>query len=150
MLYVLFQAGGERFALDSSKVAEVAGLVRFKKVPQAPDHIAGLFNYRGGVIPAVDLSVLLCGRASSPLLSTRILVVRLGRAPERFLGLVAERATETLNLEASDFEAPGLSSDRTPYLGGVARDPRGMIQLLHLERILPEEVRDALVRAGVD
>ncbi len=148
MLYVLFQAGGERFALESSKVAEVAGLVRFKKVPHAPDHIAGLFNYRGGVIPAVDLSVLLCGRPSSPLLSTRILVVGLGKVPERFLGLVAERATETVCLEASDFEVPELSNDRAPYLGGVARDAQGMIQLLLLERILPEEVRDALVEGA--
>ncbi len=147
---MIFQAGGERFALDSSRVAEVAGLAHFKKVPHAPDYVAGLFSYRGKVIPAVDLSALLGGGPAGPLLSTRLLVVRLGGKLERRLGLVAEKATESLYLQESDFEEPGLSMERAPYLGGVARDSRGMIQHLDIERVLPEEVREALYQGEAD
>jgi chemotaxis-related protein WspB len=56
MLFLLFQLGEERYALDTSHVAEVLPLVAITPIPQAPTGVAGLFNYRGAPVPAIDLS----------------------------------------------------------------------------------------------
>jgi len=47
MLFLLFQLGQDRYALEASRVIEVLPLVSLKRIPQAPRGVAGLFNYRG-------------------------------------------------------------------------------------------------------
>ena len=44
MLFLLFQLGGERYALEVSRVVEVLPLLSFKQFPHAPPGIAGIFN----------------------------------------------------------------------------------------------------------
>ena len=58
MLFLLFQIGKDRYALEASRVVEVVPLLALKELPQAPKGVAGLFNYRGALVPAVDLSEL--------------------------------------------------------------------------------------------
>jgi chemotaxis-related protein WspB len=61
MLFLLFQLGSERYALDASRVVEVVPLLCLQRLPQAPPGVAGVFNYRGQPVPAVDLSQLTMG-----------------------------------------------------------------------------------------
>ena len=51
MLFLLFQIGQHRYALDSRRVAEVLPLVDIKEIPHAPAGVAGVFNYRGVPVP---------------------------------------------------------------------------------------------------
>lgn len=109
MLFVLFQLGQNRYALDARQVAEVLPLVVVTQIPQAPAAVAGVFNYRGAPVPAIDLSQLTLGRPVRRRLNTRIVLVHypdVGGAM-RLLGLIAERATETLRREPADFTASG-------------------------------------------
>ena len=47
MLFLLFQLGKDRYALEASRVVEVVPLLALKQLPQAPKGVAGIFNYRG-------------------------------------------------------------------------------------------------------
>src|SRR6187551_1705243 len=102
MLFLLFELGADRYALDVDRVLEVLPLVRIKTIPRSSPGVAGIFNYRGAPVPAIDLSALLTGRPAPVLLSTRLILVRYpdSRGIDRTLGLVAERATEMLRQEA--------------------------------------------------
>jgi len=146
MLFLVFQLGDERYALDAGVVAEVLPLVRMKRIPQAPPGLAGLFDYHGAPVPALDLSELACGRPAQLRMSTRILLVRYpdeaGRP--RPLGLIAERVTQTLRREAADFVASGVSPAGAPYLGAVATDGTGMLQRIDFDKLLSTTVRDVL------
>ena len=62
MLFLLFELGQDRYALDVRQVAEVLPLVEFKRIPQAPPFVAGLLNYRGDPVPVIDLSQLTLSR----------------------------------------------------------------------------------------
>ena len=139
MLFLLFQLGPDRYALDSSRVVEVLPLVELKRLPQAPPGVAGVFNYRGRPVPAVDLSELTLGQASAARMSTRIIVVSYrGSAPGgQLLGLVAENATEMMRREVKDFVDAGLEIGAAPYLGPIVMDPQGRpIQWLKEEHLL--------------
>jgi chemotaxis-related protein WspB len=65
MVFLLFQLGSGRYALEASRVVEVVPLLEMKPLPQAPRGVAGIFNYRGRPVPAVDLSALTLGQPAS-------------------------------------------------------------------------------------
>ena len=146
MLFLLFQLGNDRYALDANRVVEVVPLVALKRLPQAPRGVAGIFNFRGRPVPAVDLSELTLGQPAAERLSTRIVIVHYpdGAGRAQLLGLIAEYATETLRTEPSAFVDYGVRMGSAPYLGPVVMDARGPIQWLHEQRLLSEPVRDLL------
>lgn len=146
MLFLLFELGRDRYALDARQVAEVLPLVDITAVPQAPPAVAGVFNYRGAPVPVIDVSQLTLGRPSARRLSTRIVLVHYPDATgrSRLLGLIAERATQAVHRDESDFVASGVTTDGAPYLGPVATDARGLVQRLDASTLLPPSVRDVL------
>jgi chemotaxis-related protein WspB len=151
MLFLLFQLGGDRYALDAVQIAEVLPLLSLTAIPDAPPGVAGLMNYHGAPVPVIDLSALALGRPSRSRMSTRMILVHYPDATgtSRLLGLVAERATETMRREPADFVASGVNSDGAPYLGPVVTDDRGVVQRVTVSALLSDAVRDALFRQPV-
>ena len=146
MLFLLFKLGKDRYALEARHVVEVVPLLALKRLPQAPPGVAGLFNYRGQPVPAVDLSEITMGQPAHEQLSTRIIVVNF-REPtgtSHLLGLIAEHATEMLRKEPGEFVEPGLKLGTAPYLGPVLIDAHGPIQWIHEQRLLSESVSKLL------
>ena len=148
MLFLVFELARDRYVLDVRQVAEVLPLVAIKEIPQAPPAVAGILNYRGAPVPVIDLSQLTLGRPAERRLSTRIVLVRYPDAGghTRLLGLIAERATQTMRRDERDFVASGVSSEGASYLGPVAADARGLLQWLDARTLLPASVRDMLFR----
>ena len=148
MLFLLFELGQDRYALDVQQVAEVLPLVGITPIPQAPPAVAGIVSYRGAPVPVIDVSQLTLGRPAERRLSTRIVLVHYpdteGRA--RLLGLIAERATQMVRREETDFVASGITSEGASYLGPVATDARGIVQRLDAQTLLPMSIRDMLFR----
>lgn len=152
MLFLLFQLGNDNYALEAAQVAEVLPLVDIKRIPLAPAGVAGIINYRNAPVPVVDLSALMLGVPAPARLSTRIVLVHypVNRGDMRLLGLIAERATETVRCDPSDFVPPGITNESTSYLGPVAPGPRGMIQRIELKDLLSEPVWDLLLKEQVE
>lgn len=147
MLLLVFQLGEERYALEASLVAEVLPLVAVTPIPQAPAAVAGIFNYRGKPVPAIDLSQLTLGRPARRRLNTRIILVHYaGGGAAQLLGLIAENATETLRRDAAEFVPSGITNAATPYLGPVVMDARGPVQKIELAELVPPSLRDMLFR----
>ena len=146
MLFLLFQLGRDRYALEASRVVEVVPLLALKQLPQAPKGVAGVFNYRGQPVPAVDLSALTLGQPASERFSTRIIIVNYpdDSGTNHLLGLIAEHATEMVRKEAKDFVDSGMKLGAAPYLGPILEDGDGAIQWIYEHRVLPEPVRQLL------
>src|SRR5207248_107653 len=124
MLVLTFQVGPEPLALDIRRVREVVPRVRLRPVSGAPAWLAGVFVYRGRVVPVLDLHRLAGGGECPPHLSSRIILVP-HRAPgpphpalsppggegrvrgtERLLGLLA---TQVADLREVPGEQPPAS-----------------------------------------
>jgi chemotaxis-related protein WspB len=108
--------------------------------------VAGVFIYRGRPVPALDLCRLTLGRPAAEHLSTRIIIVNYGNTPdeEQLVGLIAERATETIRREPKDFSEPGVKLSSAPFLGAVLTDDKGVIQLISTQKLLQENLRGLL------
>jgi len=146
MLCLLFQIGNERYALEAGHAVEVIPFLNLRRIPQAPRGVAGIFNYRGRPVPAVDLCELTLGQPARERLSTRIIVVQYTDAEGRLqlVGLIAEHATEMMRRDERDFVESNLRSSNAPYLGPVIMDDKGSIQLVRAQHLLAENLRDLL------
>ena len=152
MLFLIFQAGGDWYALNTAHVIQVLPQVVWKQLPQAVPGIAGVLDYHGSPVPLVDLTALLLGVPAKRQMSTRIILTnyvdRTGGT--HLLGLIAEQAIETIRRAPSDFVDAGVSADGAPFLGRVAKDERGLIQLIEPRTLLSQSVCDALFRLPVE
>lgn len=143
MLMLLFYIGDERYAISAKSVVEVVPMVALKKVYHAPEYVAGLFNYRGQIVPVIDLCHLIQNQSCNLHLSTRIIMINYlisdgKNNVSRLLGLMAERVTETMNQPENQLIPPTISVDKSAYLGGIINDEKGMIQYLRVENLLPD------------
>jgi chemotaxis-related protein WspB len=137
MLMLVFNIADNLYAIDSARVVEVIPRISYRAVHHVPAHIVGVFNYRGAIVPVIDLCKLIRGQSSRDFLSTRVMMVG-NQQPDgshRYIGLMAERVIETLNVQPNDFKQTGVHSDHAAYLGRIITEKRGMIQQITLEEL---------------
>jgi chemotaxis-related protein WspB len=146
MLFLLFRMGEDHYALEAGRIGEVLPMVRTKALAGAPRQGVGVMNHRGQPLPVLDLSALVLGRPARHQLSTRIVLVResAAEAASCWIGLILEQATETLRCDPADFVAVGAAGGAMPFLGRVLAHPRGLIQWIEPERLLPEALAGAV------
>jgi chemotaxis-related protein WspB len=155
MRAVVFHVGPERFAVDTSSVTEVIPGIPARPVPAAHDALIGVIDYRGRVVPVVDLCRLF-GRGACPArLSNRILVCNLaggGRQwgedddRERYLGVLAEDVTRITTLDPdAPGSHPGPDTPGVRGLGRILHDGEGLIQLVRVGELIPHDVLAAMI-----
>ncbi len=146
MLMLLFYVGDDLYAIDSSQVIEIIPRVMLRRVPHTPDYLAGLLNYRGEIIPVIDLGHLLQGSPCHSCLSTRIIIVNYPSKSGKMvhLGLMAEKVTDTLNKPKIESQTNQLLYSGMTHLGEIIMDEQGMIQFVNLESLLPEKTSQGI------
>lgn len=150
MLVLLFETAGGRYAIEATQIVEVVPFVNLKKMPRAQGAISGLANYRGRLLPVIDLSILLEGVASETMVSTRILISKnpfAGAESQTLLGLIAPRTVETFRSKAKN-KTSGVLMDEEIYNGAIASNTKGLVQLIDLARLLPEQELADLTQSG--
>ncbi|WP_317619573.1 chemotaxis protein CheW [Ancylothrix sp. D3o] len=150
MLMLLFHIGKDLYAIDSKSVVEVIPRVPLRKIHHVPEYVAGLFNYRGAIVPVIDLCHLIRENPSKFSLSTRIIMVSypLKNNTLQYLGLIAERITETLNVSKPNFVDSGIRVSEAPYLGRMMMNEKGIIQCIELEQLFADAQHTYLLTAG--
>ena len=151
MLVLLAPIAGQLYCIRAANVVEVVPRVPLQPVTHAPEALAGLLHYRGEVIPVLDLRTLLAEGKSEAFLSTRIVVVestsrRVDKSTRellddsttrRLVGLIAERLTETLDIDAASISPVAVGA---PFLGGIVVHDGRVIRELLVDRVPVEAV----------
>jgi chemotaxis-related protein WspB len=141
-LFLLFQQGKNRYALEASCIQEVLPYVRVEHISHCSSR-TGIVNYRGAPILVIDLSQLLSGEPTSPRLSTRIILVRPPGQLDQIVGLLAERVTTMVRYAKEDFVEHGISSQGASRVGPVLLESKGLVQWVKLERLLIPDLIDS-------
>jgi len=139
MIALTFQIGDEKLALDIRRVCEVVPRVRLRTVSGAPAWHAGLFVYRGEVVPVVDLHRLAGAEPCPPHLSSRIILIAPQRdsGDGRLIGLLASQVADTRDVPADARPSPSMAGDGAVDLGVLIADGQGVIRLFDPDRFLP-------------
>jgi purine-binding chemotaxis protein CheW len=88
--YLTFALGPEEFGLEILKVREIIGYMDITAVPQTPEHVRGVINLRGQVIPVVDLRTKFAMRTEEITSQTCIIVVETHQGDQKFNTIACE------------------------------------------------------------
>jgi chemotaxis-related protein WspB len=146
MLFIIFQIGQARYALDTDAVVEIVPRVTLKPVLRAPPGVAGLLDYHAVPVPVLDLCEMATGQPAQTRFSTRLILLRAPRSDDdgglEIVGLLAERATSLLKRQPADFTSSGLHVADAPFLGPVTTDSEGFIHRVNVAELLTGAVRE--------
>ena len=139
---VVFNLGGETFALPVGTVQEILDYREAFQMPQGPAWLAGLIDVRGEAIPMIDLRVRLGLPAAMVGPTTRILVVGVA-CGERLLtlGVIVDRVLDVATFAANAIEkTPDIGIGwRSDYIDGIVRNSGGFVVILAPARIFQAE-----------
>lgn len=140
MLYLAFRIGQSLCAVDARQIVEILPPLQMGTLPDSAG-MAGAVNYRGTLLPVVDLACLATGQATQ-LRSSRILVVQTPQGVDKRLGVLVEGATRTVRLAAERF-ANGAAADATWVAADELEDAGRVIQRVDLDSWLPALIKRA-------
>ena len=135
MLHLILQIAGARHALDTSAVIEVLPLVHVQSLAPPVPGVAGVMDYRGAMVPVVDLRLRFEGTPTASRLGTRFIIVAKpgsGEASRPSAALLVERVLGTAKLKSEEF----ASEDASAECRRLAKDALGFIQFLDLAACL--------------
>ena len=137
--YLTFYLANEVYGLEILKVREIIGYMEITAVPQTPDHIRGVINLRGQVIPVVDLRTTF-GMASTEVTDqTCIIVVEIADMDGTFnTGIIVDRVQEVLDIAGKDIEpTPQMGrAVNTDFILGMGKIGDSVKILLDIDRVL--------------
>lgn len=147
--FLVFFIGKENFAINTQDVIEILPLVNFTQIPRTEKYVAGMMNFRGIMTPVIDLCMLVNQQSFQEKVCSRIILIRNPYSTEfNYTGLIAEKVTNTLNLETDDFISHKLIKNKTRYLGKIAQIGSDEIQIIDLEKLLPDEVNNQVLTSN--
>ena len=149
--YLTFAMDKEEYGIGILKVREIIGMMPVTPVPQTPEHVKGVINLRGKVIPVVDLRLRFGMESIDYTERTCIIVVEIaGQAETVLIGIVVDSVSEVLNIKGEDVEDTptfGAKLD-TDYILGMAKMEGGVKILLDIDRVLTAEEIAVLKKAA--
>ncbi|WP_228028113.1 chemotaxis protein CheW [Chitinibacter fontanus] len=105
-----FSLGEQEYALDIIKVQEIRGYEAVTTLANLPQHIKGVINLRGSIVPIVDLRIQF-GLANVQYTATTVVII-LG-IKERLIGIVVDAVSDVMSVIPEHIKPP-------PELGGLS------------------------------
>src|SRR3954463_4839967 len=132
---VVVRFGAGRYAVPMSAIAEVGRVARVTRVPGVPIWVAGVSNWRGRILPVVDLRPLLGVPATDVGDDARLVVTG---DESVSVGLLVEGVDGVATVPAGDLDAPPatVGSDAAELLSGQWNDERGPIGVIDVAAVL--------------
>jgi chemotaxis-related protein WspB len=150
MLLLVFRIAEDAYAIEAARVVELVPRVVLRSLPHAPEALAGLFRYRGRMVPVLDLGILLGSGPCRSFLSTRIILVNEASPAEGtdVIGLIAQDVVDVLRIDGDRIIPPPALLGRNPYLGSIVSTDNGLIPLIAVERVFAEPLRAIVAEAA--
>jgi purine-binding chemotaxis protein CheW len=133
--YLTFVLAEEEYGLEILKVREIIGMMDITAVPRTPNHVKGVINLRGKVIPVIDLRLKFGMPEIDRTEETCIIVAYVGNIE---MGIVVDRVSEVLNIAEAEIEEPpsfGVSVD-TDFILGMGKANGRVEILLDISKVL--------------
>jgi chemotaxis signal transduction protein len=145
--YLTFSVAEEEYGVSIVKVREILEYGTVTRVPRTPEHVRGVINLRGRVVPVVDLAVRLGLPASGVTSRSCVVIVEVKLDGEDVvMGIMADAVSQVIELGGDEIEPPPSFGTRLEagFLQGMGRAGRGFVLLLDIDRLLSAGETEAL------
>lgn len=134
--FLTFRLGAEEYGIDILRVQEIRSYEPPTRIANAPQHILGVVNLRGVIVPVVDLRIKLgCERVEYNGLTVVIVLNVKGRV----VGAVVDSVSDVLELPRDQIRsAPEMASGTvdTAFITGIASVGERMLILMDIEALM--------------
>ena len=133
--FLAFTLGQEEYGIDIQKVQELRGYDTVTRIANAPDHIKGVVNLRGIIVPIIDMRIKF--NLGTPSYDQFTVVIILSLA-SRVLGIVVDSVSDVITLKAEQIKpAPELGAVLdTDYLIGMGTLDERMLILVDIDKLM--------------
>jgi purine-binding chemotaxis protein CheW len=140
-----FLVGDVEYAVAITRVKEIANPLVIAALPHAPPSVVGVADYRGEVVPVVDLRIRF-GLAPAPLTrKTKWIVVEVSG---HHLALIVDAVTDVFGTGGAELRpAPALGGgNEARGVAGVANHGKGLVFVLDTARL--RDILEPLATSG--
>ncbi len=143
--YLTFQLAGQTYGVEILRVQEIKGWEKPTRLPHSPEHVQGVINLRGAVVPILDLRRRF-GLGETEYGRTTVVIVVKVDTPRGDLtaGIVVDGVCEVCNIGSEDLRPPpevGSAID-TDFVHGLAMVGDQMLILLDVVRLVNSTLGD--------
>jgi purine-binding chemotaxis protein CheW len=136
--YLSFTVCDELFAVNVVSVLEVLQKQHITHVPNAPDFIKGIINFRGEVVPVFESRIKFNLPVRPDNMSYVIIVLDLSNDGEIFrIGAIVDRVRDVIIIDEVNIKpVPAMSKDfDTSLFHGIFKLNENFILLLNVEKV---------------
>jgi purine-binding chemotaxis protein CheW len=133
--FLSFTLGQEEYGIDIQKVQELRGYDAVTRIANAPEHIKGVVNLRGIIVPIIDMRIKF--NLGTPTYDQFTVVIILNIA-SRVMGMVVDSVSDVITLMQEQIKpAPAMGSVLdTDYLIGLGTLDERMLILVDIDRLM--------------
>ena len=133
--YVVFRLGREVYGLEISTILEIITMQTITEVPGTEDHIEGVVNLRGLVVPVFNLHKKFNIEGGEITRQTRIVVVEV---EGNNIGMLVDGVSEVVRISSEVIEPPSkiMNGINEEFLLGIAKLEDCLVVLLDLAKVL--------------
>ncbi|GAB6098551.1 chemotaxis protein CheW [Halanaerocella petrolearia] len=133
--FLTFKVADEEYGVDVLKVQEIIRYREPTSVPNTPDIIKGVLNFRGEVIPIIDIRQKFNFSLREYDNFTVIIALEIG---DKIIGVIVDEVSDIVSFSVDDIQSElefGSKID-TEYIKGMAKLDKRLIILLYLDKLL--------------
>ncbi|MDW5442258.1 chemotaxis protein CheW [Polaromonas sp. SM01] len=136
--FLAFKLGQEEYGIDIQKVQELRGYDAVTRIANAPEHIKGVVNLRGIIVPIIDMRIKF--KLGTPTYDPFTVVIILNIA-SRVMGMVVDSVSDVITLTPEQVKpAPEMGTVLdTDYLIGLGTLDERMLILVDLNRLMTSD-----------
>ncbi|MDP2448818.1 MAG: chemotaxis protein CheW [Polaromonas sp.] len=136
--FLAFTLGQEEYGVDIQKVQELRGYDAVTRIANAPEHIKGVVNLRGIIVPIIDMRIKF--NLGTPTYDQFTVVIILNMA-SRVMGMVVDSVSDVITLTPEQVKpAPEMGSVLdTDYLIGLGTLDDRMLILVDIDKLMTSD-----------
>ncbi len=130
---IIFSVGDEEFGLDVFCVQEIIRYIKPTKIPHAPRSIEGVIDFRGEVIPVINMRERL---GIDVIENTEMSVIIVIENSGRIFGLTVDAVSDLQSIPKDKIqEKIDFTDEKTKYLRAMGKMGNRLVLIVDLERI---------------
>ncbi len=135
---VSFRLANEEYGVEIMQVQEIILLGQITEMPNVCEHVRGLINLRGHVIPVLDLRARFDLGVGTMTNDSRIIVLNLAG---KTIGVIVDAVNEVLRIHSEQIEdvSGGFACAGQSYVRGLVKFEDKLVVLLDITALLREE-----------
>ena len=139
--FLTFKMGEDEYGVDILAVQEIHIWEEPRPMPNTPDYIRGVIDWRGTIVPIIDLRVRFQYPEATYTDKTVVIILQTkitGTDQNCIIGVVVDAVADVFDVKAEDLKkAPSLGSAiDTKYIKGMTKIENSMIIILDIEKLI--------------